>query len=43
MEKTTKDEITEEIVKIKCNHLSVPVMHHLWTTPLTERACKDIL
>ena len=43
MEKTIKDETTEEIVKVKYNHLSIPVMYYLWTTPSTERACKDIL
>jgi hypothetical protein len=28
-EYTIKDETTEEIVKVKCNHLSVLVMHYL--------------
>jgi hypothetical protein len=33
----------EETVEVKHNHLSVLVMHYLWTTPLIERAYKDIL
>ena len=40
---TTKDETTEEIVKVKYNHLSMPAMHYLQTTLSTERAYKDIL
>src|SRR6266702_1592421 len=40
-EYATKDEIMEETVEVKHNHLSVPVMHHLQTTPLIERAHKD--
>jgi len=42
-EYATKDETMEEMVEVKRNYLSVPVMHYLRTTPLTERACKDIL
>ena len=42
-EYATKDETIEEMVEVKCNHLSMPVMHYLWTTPLIERAYKDIL
>jgi len=38
-----KDKTTEETVEVKRNYLSIPVMHYLRTTPLTERACKDIL
>jgi len=35
-----KDKTTEEIVR---NYLSMLATHYLQTTPLTERACKDIL
>jgi len=38
-----KDKTTEEMVEVKCNHLSVLAMHHSRTTLLIERACKDIL
>jgi len=38
-----KDETIEEIVEVKHNYLSVLAMHYLRTTPLTERARKDIL
>jgi hypothetical protein len=33
----------EETVEVKYNYLSILAMHYLQTTPLTERACKDIL
>jgi hypothetical protein len=39
----TEDKITEETVEVKCNHLSVLVMHYLQTTLSTERAYKDTL
>jgi len=39
----TKDETMEKTVEVKRNYLSVLAMHYSWTTPLTERACKDIL
>jgi len=42
-EYATKDKTTEETVEVKRNHLSVPAMHHLQTTPSTERARKDTL
>ena len=42
-EYATKDEITEETVEVQRNYLSVPAMHYLRTTPLIERARKDIL
>jgi len=42
-EYATKDKIIEEIVEVKRNYLSMPVMHYLRTTPSIERACKDIL
>jgi len=32
-----------ETVEVKRNYLSVLVTHYLQTTPLTERAYKDIL
>jgi hypothetical protein len=35
--------MTEKTVKVKHNHLSILAMHYLQTTPLTERAYKDIL
>ena len=38
-----KDETIEETVEIKRNHLSILAMYYLRTTPLTEKACKDIL
>jgi len=38
-----KDKITEETVKVKRNYLSMLVMYYLQTTPLIERAYKDIL
>jgi hypothetical protein len=41
-EYATKDETTET-VEVKRNYLSMPAMHYLRTTLLTERACKDIL
>ena len=37
-----KDETTET-VEAKRNHLSVPATYYLRTTPLIERAYKDIL
>jgi len=42
-EYATKDKTTEEIVEVKRNYLSMLAMHYLQTTPLIERACKDIL
>ena len=42
-EYATKDETIEEMVKVKRNYLSIPVMHYSRTTPSTERARKDIL
>jgi len=33
----------EETVEVKYNYLSVLVIHYLQTTPLIERAYKDIL
>jgi hypothetical protein len=39
----TKDKITEKMVEVKRNHLSILVMYYLQTTLLTERAHKDIL
>ena len=33
----------EKMVEIKRNYLSILVMHHLQTTPSTERAYKDTL
>ena len=41
-EYVTKDEIMET-VEVKRNYLSVPAIHCLRITPLTERARKDIL
>ena len=38
-----KDEIMVETVEVKRNHLSVLATHYSRITPLTERACKDIL
>jgi hypothetical protein len=38
-----KDKIIEKTVKVKCNHLSILVMHYLQTILLIERAYKDIL
>jgi len=38
-----KDKITEETVEVKRNHLSMLAMYYSRTTPLTKRACKDIL
>jgi len=38
-----KDETTEETVEVKRNYLSMLAMHYSQTTPLTERAYKDIL
>ena len=35
--------MTKKTVKVKHNHLSVPVMHHLQKTPSTEKAYKDTL
>jgi hypothetical protein len=32
-----------ETVEVKRNHLSILATHHLQTTPLIERAYKDIL
>jgi hypothetical protein len=42
-EYATKDKTIKEIVEVKCNHLSILVMHYLQTTLLTERAYKDTL
>jgi len=42
-EYATKDETIEETVEVKRNHLSIPAMHYLWTTLLTERARKNTL
>jgi len=42
-EYATKNKTTEETVEVKRNYLSIPVMYYLRTTPLTERARKDIL
>jgi hypothetical protein len=42
-EYATKDEITEETVEVKRNHLSVPAMHYSRITLLIERAYKDTL
>jgi hypothetical protein len=42
-EYTTKDKTTEETVEVKYNYLFILAMHHLQTTLLTERACKDTL
>ena len=39
----TTVETTVETVEVKRNHLSVPAMYYSRTTPLTERARKDIL
>jgi len=33
----------EETVEVKRNYLSMPAMHYSRTTPLIERAYKDIL
>ena len=38
-----KDETMVETVEVKRNHLSVPAMHYLRTTPSIERARKGIL
>jgi hypothetical protein len=38
-----KDEMMVETVEVKRNYLSIPATHYLWTTPLIERAYKDIL
>jgi hypothetical protein len=38
-----KDEIIVETVEVKRNYLSIPATYYLRTTPLIERACKDIL
>jgi len=38
----TKDKITET-VEVKRNYLSMLATHYLRTTPLTEKARKDIL
>jgi hypothetical protein len=38
-----KDETTEETVEVQRNYLSVLAIHYSRTTPLTERAHKDIL
>jgi len=42
-EYATKDETTEEMVEVKRNYLSMPVIYYSRTTLLTERARKDIL
>jgi len=41
-EYATKDEIIET-VEVKRNYLSMPATHYLRTTPLIERAYKNIL
>jgi len=41
-EYATKDEMMET-VEVKRNYLSILATHYLRTTPLIERACKDIL
>ena len=41
-EYVTKDEITET-VEVKRNYLSMLATYYSRTTPLIERACKDIL
>ena len=38
-----QDEIMEKTVEVKRNHLSMPAIHYLQITLLTERAYKDIL
>ena len=38
-----KDKTIEKTVEVKCNHLSILVMHYLQTTLLIERAYKDTL
>ena len=38
-----KDKTMEETVEVKRNYLSILATHYLQTTPLTERAYKDIL
>ena len=35
--------MTEEIIEVKYNYLSVLAMYYLRTIPLTKRAYKDIL
>jgi len=42
-EYATKDETIEETVEVKRNYLSMPAIYYSRTTPLTERAYKDIL
>jgi len=42
-EYATKDETMEETVEVKRNYLSMLAMHYSRTTPLTERARKNIL
>ena len=42
-EYATKDKTIEKMGEMKCNHLSVPVMHHLQTILLIEKAYKNIL
>jgi len=37
-----KDKIIET-VEVKLNYLSMLVIYYLWTTPLIEKARKDIL
>jgi len=38
-----KDKTTKETVEVKRNYLSILAMHYSRTTPLTEKAYKDIL
>ena len=38
-----KDKTIEETVEVKRNYLSMPAMHYLQTTLLTERAYKNTL
>ena len=38
-----KDKIIVETVEVKRNYLSMLTTHYLQTTPLTEKAYKDIL
>ena len=38
-----KNKTMEKIVEVKYNHLSVPAMYYLQTTPSTEKTHKDTL
>jgi len=42
-ETVAKDKTTEETVEVKRNYLSILPIHYLRTTPLIEKAYKDIL